>query len=82
MGQPVDALFDLNKYPKVGNAFDFALDMAANRMVLTDQFPGIRGHLLEAERNPAVFRTHVQHNHIDFFPNRQQLRRMGDPFGP
>ena len=49
MDKAVNAFFNTYKYTEISNVFDLALNYRPNRIVFTNQVPGIRVQLLHAE---------------------------------
>ena len=47
-----------------------------------ERVPRIVLHLLDAERDAALFAVHVEHLHVDFLRRAQDLRRMQVLLGP
>src|SRR5262249_4722708 len=80
--QTVDALFDPDEDAEVGDAPHRSLNDGADGIFLLRLLPGIRHHLLEAERDAAVVRIDIQHDHLDHLTHLHHLGGMRDLFGP
>src|SRR5882724_3518876 len=74
MHQAVKALFDFDERAELGNVAHLAGHDRANGILLRHQQPGIGLRLLDAQRNAAVARLDVQHDHIHFIADLGQLR--------
>ena len=48
MDKAVNAFFNTYKYTEISDIFDFSFDDGANRVIFTDQIPGIRVQLFHA----------------------------------
>src|SRR5260221_2487832 len=80
--QAVKALFDFDERAELGNVAHLAGHDRANRILLCHQQPGIGLRLLDAQRNAAVARLDVQHDHIHFIADFRQLRRVSGLLRP
>src|SRR5450631_55076 len=73
-----DAGFELHKRAVRHEADDLALDLRADGEFGFDAVPRIGELLLEAEADAFLFLVHVQHDHVNFLADLEQLRRMTD----
>ena len=76
VNQAVNALFNTDKYTKIGDIFNLALDNGANGIGLFHHIPGIGQQLFHAQGNPLGFGFHLEHLHFDFITDRDKFGRM------
>ena len=82
MDKSFDALFDAHEDAKLGHARHLSLYFGPDRMTVCDHFPGIRGELLDAEREALIFDVHAKHSGFDDVALFVRFRRVFDLLGP
>ena len=82
MHQPVNAVFDLDECPEVGQVTHAPFDARADRVTLRQRLPRIGFDLLDAETDSPIVRIHFEHLRFDLLADRKQLRWMLDAFRP
>ncbi len=75
--QAFDALLELHKGAVVSHRKYPPANARAHRIALDRIKPGVRGQLLEAERNPLLVLVELQHLDLDFIGDVDQVARMG-----
>ena len=78
----VDVVVEADEQTEFGDVLDLAFDDRTNRVFGDERVPRIVLHLLDAERDAALFAVHVEHLHIDFLRRAQDLRRVQILLGP
>ena len=73
-----DARLELDERAVVGEADDLAAHARADRIALLHRRPRILHELLVAERDALGRRVVLEHDHVDFVVDLEQLRRMAD----
>src|SRR5213082_2484702 len=74
--QTFDTLLQLYESPVVGHAQDTSLDPCADWIPLSRSQPGIGGELLEAQRNPQLLRSKLQHLNLDLVAHMHKVAWM------
>ena len=82
MDHSVDVVFNFDERTVAGHVADFALDAAAGRIFLREDFPRIACLLAESERDLLAFLVDVEHNSFDFFADADHITGFGDALGP
>jgi hypothetical protein len=72
----VHVAVEADEQAELGLVLDLALDDRADRMVAGEGLPRILQRLLEAERDAALGRIDLEHDHVDFLRGRQDLAGM------
>ena len=76
--QTVKAILDLHERAELRDVPHLPGHHRAHRILLGDQQPGICLGLLDSQRNTPVARLDVQHHHVHFFANFDDLRGVLD----
>ena len=82
MDHTVDIVFDFNECTVAGHVADFAVDLAADRILFSQDFPRIAGLLTETEADLLAFFVDVKNNSFHFFANADHITSLGDALGP
>ena len=82
MYQAVNAFFNPDKYTKIRNIFDLALNNRTGWIVLGHEVPRIRLQLFHAERYTLGIHIDIQNNHLNLITYRDNLGRVFCLFGP
>src|SRR6478735_12689221 len=78
----VDVAIEAKEQPELGLVLDFAFDQRAGRIFLDEDLPWIAHGLLEAERNSALDRIHLEDLHIHLLRGGDDLAGMHVLLGP
>ena len=80
--QAVDAFFDLDESAIRSQIANRALDHRAHRVVIVDNFPGVRLGLLHAEGYLLFAIVDVEHHNLHLFATLDEFGGMADAAGP
>src|SRR5688572_20442699 len=76
MYQPVDARLDLHERAEAREVADLPVDARADRITERQHHPRILLRLLHAERDLLLVRIDLEHDRLDHFTDRHELRRV------
>src|SRR5687768_10844608 len=76
MYQPVDARLDLRERAEAREVADLPVDARADRITERQHHPRILLRLLHAERDLFLVRIDLEHDRLDHFTDRHELRRV------
>ena len=82
MDHAVDVVLDFDERAVAGHVADLALDAAADRIFLGQDFPRIALLLAQAERNLAAVAVDVEHDGFDLVADVQDVARLADALSP
>ena len=82
MDKAVNAFFNTYKYTEISDIFDFSFDYGANRVIFTDQIPGIRVQLFHAQGYTLGLSFYVENHNLNFVSSSNKLGWMSWFFGP
>src|SRR5690606_28532973 len=71
-----------NEQTELGDVLDLAFDDRTDAVLGDKRIPRIGLHLVDDERDAALFAVHVEHLHVDFLRGAQDLRRVQVLLGP
>ena len=78
MDEAFDAGLELDERAVGDEVDDLALDLGADGELALDGFPRVGELLLEAEADAFLFLVHVEHNHVNFLADLEDLARVTD----
>src|SRR6185295_12115255 len=82
VNESVNTIFNLDKRAEVRQRANLARNTRADAIANRQSLPRIGGDLLDAEAYSAAVRIGFEHDGFDFLADREQLRRMLQPFRP
>src|SRR5262249_27371238 len=82
MNEAVKAVFDFDEGAEFGDVAHLAGDDGADGILFSNEEPGIRLRLLDAERDAAFLGIDVEDHNVDFFTDLGDFRRVDSFFGP
>ncbi len=74
--QALDAAFELDERPVIGDRHDLAAHLRAARVALIDALPRIRRELLETERDPLPLAIEIEDLDLELVADGDDFRRM------
>src|SRR5690606_20610545 len=82
MDHAVHVALEADEQTELGLVLDLALHGRAHRVIAGESFPRVLQRLLEAERDAALRRIDLEHDHVDFLRRRQDLAGVNVLLGP
>ena len=77
--QPFDTRLDLEECAVIFDIDDLAFDGGTFFDLLAEDFPRVRGQLLETERDPLLVLVEIEYNDVDLLVELQYLVGVVDP---
>ena len=76
MDKAVNAFFNTYENTEISDVFNLSFDNGANRIIFTDQIPGILVQLLHAKGDALGFSFYVEHHNLNLVANCYDLGWM------